>query len=201
MFDDGTEPRVTSAAALKELGIEEGTSAESAVVDAALAEVEAPLARDKAYQLLAHRDRSSVELSNKLIEAGYPCETVSAVVDRLVELGIVDDERFAMAWARSGVTRGLGPVRIRAELRLKGISDTVIGRALGELGDPSAQLEVAIRALRERTPKDRKDAARLVRRLVSRGFPYEIAVKAVGPFPQPRAVPLDIDPDLDDFPS
>ena len=197
MFDDGTEPRVTSAAAVKELGIKEGTPADGGAIHAALAAVEMPLARDKAYRLLAHRDRSSVELARKLIESGYPRETAAAVVDRLIELGIVDDERFAMAWARSGVTRGLGPVRIRSELRQKGIPDDVIGDALGELGDPSAQLEAAVSALRGRTPKDQKDHARLMRRLVSRGFSYEIAAKAVASVSQPQG----IDPDLDDFPS
>lgn len=197
VFDDGAPARLTSAAAVKALAIEEGAPADPEAIDVALAKVEAPLARDRAYRLLAHRDRSSFELTARLTDSGYPHETATTVVERLVELGLVDDERFAAAWVRSGVSRGLGLTRIRAELREKGISDVSIGDALEEYGAPSAQLDAAVSALRGRFPRDQKDRNRLVRRLVSRGFSFEVAAKAVGSVMHPPAM----DADLDDFPS
>jgi regulatory protein len=196
VFDDGDEPRLTSAAAVKELGVQEGTVIDRETVDAALGSIEGPLARDKAHRLLAHRDRSTAELTRRLVECGYPQTTAAEVVDRLVELGIVDDERFAAAWTRSRRARGLGPTRIRRELREKGIGDEIIADMLAEFADPSAQLDAAVSALRGLKPRDSKDRARFVRRLVSRGFRSDVAVKAVGAVCNDRAD----GPNLDDLP-
>jgi regulatory protein len=196
-FDDGDEPRLTSSAAVKELGVEVGTAVDRETIDAALAAVEGPLARDKAHRLLAHRDRSTAELTRRLLECGYPPTTATEVVNRLVELDIVDDERFAATWTRSRTASGFGPTRIRLELREKGIADEIIADVLGDLADSSAQLDAAVTALRGQEPRDHKARARLIRRLVSRGFRSDVAAQAVGSVRQ--------DPvggrNLDDLPS
>jgi regulatory protein len=197
VFDDGDEPRLTSAVAVKELGVDVGTAIDRQTIDAALAAIEGPLARDKAHRLLAHRDRSTAELTRRLTECGYPRTTATEVVDRLVELGLVDDERFASAWTRSRTASGFGPTRIRLELREKGIADEIIADMLGDFADASTQLDAAIAALRGQEPRDRKDRARLIRRLVSRGFRSDVAAKAVGSVRQDHGG----GPNLDDLPS
>ena len=89
---------------------------------------------------------------------------------------LVDDRRFASAWARSRAAAGYGRRRILRELAEKGIDDdTALAAVEEELsGDEAAR---AREALRGRVPRDHKDRERLIRRLVSRGFEVRVALE------------------------
>lgn len=179
VFDDDLEPRITSAAAAKALGLEAGAETDRATTEQALAEVELPLAKDRAISLLGYRERSAAEVARKLRENGYPEAVVSGVVDRFTDLELIDDARFALAWARTRTAAGYGRRRISRELAEKGIDPDVAAAALDEASDPSDELNRAIAALRGKVAADRSGRDRLVRRLVSRGFELGIAIKAV----------------------
>ena len=58
----------------------------------------------------------------------------SRLVDALVEDRYVDDARYASAFAREKASlQGWGPIKIRFQLRSKGISDPVITAALEDI--------------------------------------------------------------------
>src|SRR5215207_6526601 len=70
---------------------------------------ERPLAMSRALHSLGFRARSAHELRERLSRAGYAGQTVSEVLDRLGELGYLDDEEFAgrseLEEARAAVRR------------------------------------------------------------------------------------------------
>lgn len=178
-FDDDSESRVTSKAALKFLELEVGSNVDSAEFSSALAEHEPRLARERALQLLGYRERSRSELRQRLIDNGYPAPVVDSVVSRFCEVELVDDVRFASSWVRSRASAGYGRRRILRELADKGVDDQIALAAVDEqIGED--ELSRAHSALKGREPRDPKDRERLVRRLVARGFELRTAVEAVG---------------------
>ena len=72
------------------------------------------LARSKAEDLLNRRDYSSSELAAKLRQAGYHPSVADEVVARFVEVGLLDDGRFAELFARSKAAVGWGRIKTRA---------------------------------------------------------------------------------------
>ncbi|HVL00870.1 MAG TPA: regulatory protein RecX, partial [Dongiaceae bacterium] len=77
--------------------------------------------RQQALQLLSRREHSLHELQQKL--AGeHAEEDLTAVLTQLVDAGLQSDRRFADVWVRHRSQQGFGPIRIRGELRQKGIA-------------------------------------------------------------------------------
>lgn len=180
LFFEGVEhPRTTSAAATRALELNEGQVVDLDDLESALAAVEADQARERALRLLGYRERSVQELRQRLTYDGYPAPIVATTVDRMIELSLVDDARFASAWVRARQNAGFGPRRIRSELSRAGVSDEIASEALGECGEERDEIDRAREALRGRTASDRADRDRLVRRLVSRGFSLQTAIAAV----------------------
>ena len=179
VFDDGSEPRLTSAAAVKTLGLVEGDEISSPDAETALLQVEPSLAKERALQLLGYRDRSSVELARKLGDSGYQQDAVRPIVERFIELGLVDDKRFAEAWVRTRVASGYGSRRIARELAKKGVAASIAETALHTECPEEQRLNMAVRALRGSVGSDRKARDRLVRRLVAKGYELGIALQAV----------------------
>jgi regulatory protein len=180
VFDDGSEPRTTSAVVAKELGLEEGLELSADALEMALQQAEPPRAKERALQLLGYRERSVAELTRKLRDSGYGAPLVLATVARCAELGLVDDERFAEAWVRSRTSAGHGSRGIRRELTEKGVSPHVIAAALERECATDQELARARAALRGQRALNRKDRDRLVRRLVARGFDLPMAFQVVG---------------------
>jgi len=89
----------------------------------------------RALERRAHGER---ELAVKLERKGHPPLAIAAAIERLRELGLLDDRAFARAYVASRAERGRGPVRLRRDLALLGIARATIEEALGELaaGDP-----------------------------------------------------------------
>ena len=131
--------------------------------------------REAAMDYLSRREHATYELSQKLLAKGYESEVVSVALERLSDQGLLSDERFTEAFINQRINRGSGPLKIRAELRQKGISDAMIGTFLNErdvIWQESA-LAVRIRKYGSEEPSDLKERARQSRFLQSRGFSSE----------------------------
>ena len=131
--------------------------------------------REAAMDYLSRREHATYELSQKLLAKGYESDAISAALERLSSQGLLSDERFTEAFINQRINRGSGPLKIRAELRQKGISDAMIGAFLNErdvIWQESA-LAVRIRKYGSEEPADLKERARQNRFLQSRGFSSE----------------------------
>ena len=78
-------------------------------------------ARKKAMDFLARREYGQHELVNKLTIAGFESQVALQAVERLTGEGLQDDRRFIEGFAQSRINQGKGPVRLRADLRQRGV--------------------------------------------------------------------------------
>lgn len=140
-------------------------------------------AMERAGRLLAIRSRSRVEMVERLADAGFDAEVVARTVDRLEELGLVDDAAFARTWIEERArTKRRSPSVLLEELGAKGVDPEIAAAALAEAGpDEVVQAtEVAARLLRRHTHEPLKEqAARLMTALLRRGFSEEASEEAV----------------------
>src|SRR5690554_8208103 len=88
--------------------------------------------RRAAMNLLARREHGYVELVRKLQQRGADTELVELELQRLVEEGLLSEERYLESYIRSRANAGRGPMRIREELLCRGLERSGIDRALNE---------------------------------------------------------------------
>lgn len=88
--------------------------------------------RRSAMDLLARREHSYAELQRKLRQRGASGDMAEVELDRLVEDGLLSDERFCEAYIYARSQRGYGPARLREELRQRGVSESLVERSLAE---------------------------------------------------------------------
>jgi regulatory protein len=135
--------------------------------------------RLKAMDLLARREYSRYELSDKLTTklalGGEHMDTLEAVLDRLIADGLLSDERFAEALVRSKLHKGQGPRRIAQDLYKRGVSAELASSALQECGADWYELVVAVTNKKYglEPAVDMKEKARRSRFLQYRGFSAE----------------------------
>ena len=131
--------------------------------------------RHRAIKLLAIREHSRLQLARKLGDRGYGSDEVDAALGQLAREGLQSDERFTESFIRSRIERGQGPIRIAAELRERGVDDSLISDHL-DFSDPQWQQQV-VEVRRKRfgaTPPDDYHArAKQARFLQYRGFTSE----------------------------
>ncbi|MGE2727890.1 recombination regulator RecX [Mycolicibacterium vaccae] len=147
-------------------------------------------ARAVCLRLLTARARTRAELEGQLAKRGYPDEISVQVLDRLAEVGLIDDEDFAEQWVRSRRTHaGKGKRALAAELRKKGVDTEVIDAALADI-DAGAERTRAEELVRDKLrrekladPDDRDAQNKIIRRLVGmlarRGYSQSLAVDVV----------------------
>jgi len=88
---------------------------------------------EKATDLLARRSHFRAQLRAKLAARGYPDDEIEAALDRLAELGYLDDGKTAAELVTLRRGRGEGRRRIEAELQRRGATAEAIEAALAEL--------------------------------------------------------------------
>ncbi len=155
---------------------------------------------EAAARSLSGAPRSRKSLEERLITAGYPEVHVRAAVARLVEIGLVDDERFAQALLDSrDRSRQRGDRALLQELRRRGIDDELAQRLLAQRAAGKAQstepvwgatlrvveehaegaeeraARAALSKLRLRGGDARAEVQRLAQGLARRGFPSALS--------------------------
>ena len=108
-------------------------------------------------------------------------EAAGKVVEQLVADKYVDDARYASAYAREKAgLQGWGPVKIRFQLRAKGVSDADIASALQEIEPEKAdaRLEKLLAAKARTLEGDPQFRLKLLKFALSRGYEYD-TVEAV----------------------
>jgi regulatory protein len=144
-------------------------------------------ARNVCLRLLTARARTRAQLAAALTKRGYPDDVSGRVLDRLTDVGLIDDQDFAEQWVRSRhLNAGKGKRALAAELRTKGVDDDVIADALADVDADAertrAEQLVADKLRCERLndeSDDTKIARRLVGMLARRGYGQSMAFDVV----------------------
>jgi regulatory protein len=94
------------------------------------------VARQIVLRQLAMVPRSRSELLQKLAQRGCTPDVAGAVLDRMTQVGLVDDEAYAHMLVRSQQAgRGLAKRALARELRTKGIAGELAESALSSISD------------------------------------------------------------------
>lgn len=139
---------------------------------------------DKAYNaalvFLAARPRSSQEIRTRLRQREFPDEHIDFALEKLAQLGLVNDEAFARFWVENRQQhRPKGARAIQAELSQKGVKRELISEVLHELTDQAEEQErafsVARTALRRYANEPTKMAfsRKMAGLLQRRGFGFD----------------------------
>ncbi len=129
----------------------------------------------RAIRFCEYQERCTRDVSRKLDGWELSAASKMKLLEQLKELGCLDDERYAMTYAGSKFrVNGWGKVRIRSELRVRQISEGIIEKALGRIGQDAyvEELDSILRkkkdSLKKYTTLEMK--GRLYRFAVSRGY-------------------------------
>lgn len=142
-------------------------------------------AKDVCLRLLTDRARSRAELADRLADKGFAAGVAERVLDRLAEVGLIDDAAFAQQWVHSRHTySGKGKKVLAQELRRKGIAPEDAEPALEAITaeDENARAaELVRRKLQSLSPGLSRDKAisRLVSMLARRGYAPATAYSVV----------------------
>ena len=142
------------------------------------------VARAICLQQLTSSPKTRGQLATVLRRRGVDAEVAATVLDRLVEVALVDDAAYSENYvltrhASSGkARRALGH-----ELRAKGVEEPVINEALEAL-DPDAELVTARALVDKKLPSTRRldveaRTRRLVGMLARKGYPGGVAMRVV----------------------
>lgn len=146
-----------------------------------------------ALRQLAMAPRSSSELGAKLRQKGCPDDVATVVIDRLTEVGLLDDAAYAqMLVHQRSSQRGLARSALRRELAGKGVDREVAEAAVGEVSEAAERLraeELVAKKLRtiaglDPTVQARRLAGMLQRKGYSSGLTYAVVRDAIAALPE-----------------
>jgi len=134
-------------------------------------------------RLLAQREYSVKELHARLCTKWRDAEDIVQLADQLVDdlvtEGSLSDQRYVAAFVRSKEQRSQGPVKIRAELRQRQLSEDLIAQDLEQDFEVWVDRAFAWLSRQHSGELQYEDRARYYRRLVNRGFTHEQAMSAL----------------------
>jgi regulatory protein len=125
------------------------------------------VARGICLRALTGAPKTRQQLADLLAKADVPEDAAEAVLDRYVEVGLIDDAAYATAWVNSRQAgRGLARRALSAELRAKGVDAEVAAEAVDQIDDDDERA-AAQRLVARKVPGMRRlDRATATRRLM-----------------------------------
>ncbi|HHQ68878.1 MAG TPA: regulatory protein RecX [Halothiobacillaceae bacterium] len=139
----------------------------------------------RALMLLARREHSRSELSQKLSQRGFAGDVIQTVLDDLQSQGWQSDARFAEVFIRNRAERGYGSLRIEAELAQRGVAKSDISHGWAQ--NPLDWDHIVQKLLLKRyagPPEDWEDKRKRFAFLTRRGFNPELAHHYAGWWPK-----------------
>jgi len=127
---------------------------------------------------LSRREHSAKEIRKKLKGRIESLEDLEVEIEKLQNEGLLSDERFAESYFHSRKRRGFGPLRIKNELRERGVDDSISS----ELMRSEDWSVFAHASLMKKTggtiPPEKEKVLKLKRFLNYRGFDFQDINKA-----------------------
>lgn len=137
---------------------------------------------DSAARMLGLREHSRAELAKKLDNKGFESGEIDQALERLVELGYLDDQRFAQTVVRQHPH--LGRRALAAQMRRRGVPESAWVELVSGI-DSDEEFDRALSLARKgpRVPDDRDELERWSRRLAGRlgrrGFSQATVIRVI----------------------
>lgn len=139
---------------------------------------------DWALYYLSFRDRTEREVENYLDEKQFGEADIAAAVDRLKELGLIDDYKFASEFVRTRLaSKAVSKRHLSEQLYAHHVPKEIIEQTLENISEDD-ELENAVTCAKkylrqlERFPEEER-AERVFSRLQRRGYSYDVARCAI----------------------
>lgn len=165
-------------------GIKKGDFIDDTRHESLLAQDQFPIAKQKALHYIGYRPRATAEIRKKLKSEDFSESVIEKVIERLSELGFLNDLQFAEAFSQSRL-RKYGQERIKMDLRRLGISDSIIQNALSKTADED-QIQIQVEELAEKLllkyqkePDLHKRRQKLYAALIRRGYRHDVVGEVV----------------------
>ncbi len=116
------------------------------------------------------------ELERKLRERGYSEQAVSPVIADLTDRGLLSEARMAEVYVSERLRKGFGPLKVRQELRRKGVPDALIDPHLCKSSQEWLELMRVVdeKKFGSQRSADPGELARRARFMEYRGFPADL---------------------------
>ena len=125
--------------------------------------------------MLARRDHSEYELMNKLRAREFPLNDIQPVITALINENLLCNTRFIENYIHFRRKKGIGPTRILAELKERGLTEELIEHHL-DITDNAWFVEAKLvwqKKFKNKIPNEFKIEAQQKRFLYYRGFTIE----------------------------
>ena len=135
--------------------------------------------REVAMDLLSRREHSEFELTRKLKQRDFEANEIIAAIEVLQRENLQSDNRFVESLVNTRINTGFGPIKIRYELRQKGVSDGLVGDYFSDLEVDwqSSMNEQRIKKFGTDIPLEYKEKMKQARFLQNRGFSPESVMR------------------------
>lgn len=135
---------------------------------------------DKVRKFCEYQDRSETEVRRKMAQLLIPIPEREDLLQELIEEKYVDDERFAESFIRGKVNqKRWGRTRLNYELRLKGISDSIITEKMSEIDEETYNKNLEYLIERWKSEHSKPDKQKLFQYLIRKGYQTDEITKAL----------------------
>ena len=121
---------------------------------------------------LSRREHTTKEIFFKLENRVESVDILSAEIKKLEEEGLIDHQRFAEQYIHSRSAKGYGPLRIKQELKQRGVNENIAQPLLDNIDWTSFAIEVLKKKVNHEFPKETKPVLKLKKFLNYRGFDF-----------------------------
>ena len=181
---DGVRYARMTKSEFRQIQLSVGDHIDEAALTERLNAIQLPRAYEAALSILDRRDVTVKGMQTALARRVFHTDVISAVIQRLTENGLLDDNRFAERYVETHAGGAYGQYAIRQKLLAKGIDSETASDALSEL-DEIVQLEGAV--ARAEKLKQRYAGAsayekrgKIAQALSRRGYAWDIIEQALG---------------------
>lgn len=159
---------------LAQFGLQKGMELSGDELDELIEKTQYKKARDRAFKLLGYKSYTRWLLKQRLLQEDYPQEVVLDVLDRLEELGLIDDLDYARRCSTDLLhLKKYSLSRVRQELRHRGVEEADIDEALAQVdSDPLDQIRQVVEKKYRYGLGEEKGRRRAVSGLQRLGYGY-----------------------------
>ncbi len=138
------------------------------------------LALQKLQSFCGYQERSLSEVKTKLQNLGLYGERMEAVILKLMDDNFLNEERFALAYARGKFRiKSWGKIRIQLELKARKVPEHLIKKALKEIDTEGGYFETLNRLLTYKLRETEGDREKAAAYALRRGFESEFVFDAL----------------------
>ncbi len=141
-------------------------------------------AKAKAFDIVSRKMVTEHELRTKLADKGYDAMICDIVIETMREYNYINDSDYCTSFFNYAASKGWGKIKIRAELKRRGVDDITVSSAMEDFDDCPEQriYDIICRKFEDADLKDYKQKQKVFRFFASRGFDFDSIQSAVSRF-------------------